>query len=326
MPTVGPQFQPVLPGLGPIRRAAPKAVGPVTPHPVNSGPQPGQLVMGVADLARGREVDRGFHRVPSSRFPGGTKVVSKGTDEHHYEVDAHGYVQEGYGSPPHHDKIAGGVTAPDPTYGHVIHPAASDLFGTHGGRFAKTVHEAAAEEGSTPSDFGITAGTAKMHDARVKEVREHWDRQPLVQFPTSQLVHSTQDVSETEGDVNESVTARTTGGRTRRGSNNYGTGGKGARQYTTPPGAQGEGRQRIEAIKADLAKGGQIRKPIWMTKVNGRFFQLDGHHRMVAAREMGLSHVPVRLWDQDAEKKLPWDHELTSNPAPRAGINRFKSS
>lgn len=302
--------------MGRIPRVPAKAPQAVTER-VNSGPVAGQLVMGVKDLARGQIIDKGFTRTPSSRMPGAMKIVSAGSEEHHYEVDPHGYVQEGFGTSPHHDKVSGGVLGG-------AHPSAADLYGTHGGRYAHTIRESIDKEspGETPSGLGYDTQSVRHHDSQVRDVKKHWRSQPLVQFPTSELVHSTQPHTETEGDPTDWTKLRTAGGRTQRDP-------RGNPMGMEKPGSE-EGRLRIEAIKADLAKGGKIRKPIWMTKVNGRYFQLDGHHRMVAAREMGLSHVPVRMWDQDAAAeqgmKAPLSFGAVPPPNPDWRAGAYKSS
>jgi hypothetical protein len=150
---------------------------------------------------------------------------------------------------------------------------ASALYGTHGGLYGKTMQEHLQTEGYTPSeavDAGLV-GPAEMreHNKRVKEVTAHWNRQPLVQMSTDTLLHTGQAHHVTEGDEGWDDTL--------------------------------EGRNRINAIRDDVEHGERIRKPAWIAKVNGRHFALDGHHRIVAAREGGAETFPARLWDMDAE-------------------------
>ena len=141
---------------------------------------------------------------------------------------------------------------------------------------------------------GMFADAEVFKQGQAHEVNKHWKSKPTVQFPTNALVHSTQPAEETEGEAEEATTDWSA--------------------------SLGEGRERIEEIKDDLHAGGKIQKPIWMVKTNGRHFQLDGHHRMVAAREAGLSHVPVKMWDLDAERAAAHPpaalaHAVTANPA-----------
>jgi hypothetical protein len=63
------------------------------------------------------------------------------------------------------------------------------------------------------------------------------------------------------------------------------------------------GRERIEGIKESLRAGEDIREPAWMVKRSGRLYAMDGHHRIVAAREEGLPDYPARVRDLDAENK-----------------------
>lgn len=57
----------------------------------------------------------------------------------------------------------------------------------------------------------------------------------------------------------------------------------------------------VDAIVRDLSLGGKINQPVWLARDKGKLFVLDGHHRITAARKAGLSHVPARIWDRDAE-------------------------
>lgn len=102
------------------------------------------------------------------------------------------------------------------------------------------------------------------------KVQEHWANQPLHQVPANTLVHTSQDYDTTE--------------------------------FKATP-TKAPGRERIDAIRSSLKDGGEIRDPAWMVRQSGRLYAMDGHHRIVAAREEGLSHYPARIWDRDAEKK-----------------------
>lgn len=212
-------------------------------RPHYRGPMPGQTVMGVDRLHEGK-VGR---RDPFGDPP-----------ERHYEVDPHGFVHEGYTAQGH--DLRGAVN------GNRTGIGAASLYGSHGGRFSSTMRESL--DGESPSDLGMSHEDVVEHDRRVRQVRAHWKQQPLVQMPTTALIHTQQDYADTEGD---------------------------------DTGAGREGRLRIEAVREDVERGAKIRKPAWIAKVNGRHFALDGHHRIVAAREGGAETFPARVWDIDGE-------------------------
>lgn len=102
------------------------------------------------------------------------------------------------------------------------------------------------------------------------EVRAHWDSQPLQEIHTATPVHTSQSYETTEHKQTD----------------------------TKPP-----GRERINKIRASLQGGEPIREPAWILKQSDRLYSMDGHHRMVAAREEGLSSYPARVWDRDAERR-----------------------
>lgn len=106
------------------------------------------------------------------------------------------------------------------------------------------------------------------HD-KSEEVRAHWAAQPLQQVRADSPVHTSQDFDTTE--------------------------------YKSTPGKP-PGRERIEGIKQSLRSGDPIRDPAWLVRQSGRLYTMDGHHRIVAAREEGLEHYPARVWDRDAER------------------------
>jgi hypothetical protein len=51
-------------------------------------------------------------------------------------------------------------------------------------------------------------------------------------------------------------------------------------------------RARYAALRQDISLNG-IRSPINYVEVNGRKYVLDGHHRLRAARELGIDEVPT---------------------------------
>ena len=102
------------------------------------------------------------------------------------------------------------------------------------------------------------------------EIRAHWDAQPLHEIPSNTLVHTSQDYDTTEFKATPDKPA---------------------------------GRERIEGIRDSIRQGDKIRDPAWLVRQSGRLYAMDGHHRIVAAREEGLPSYPARLWDRDAEKK-----------------------
>lgn len=99
----------------------------------------------------------------------------------------------------------------------------------------------------------------------------HWAAQPLHDVPSDAIVHTAQHWEhETESGSNAMTQ---------------------------------EGRKRIDAIRADLENGGTINKPAWLVRHNERLYALDGHHRIVAAREAGHPTFPARIWDTGTSTK-----------------------
>lgn len=58
-------------------------------------------------------------------------------------------------------------------------------------------------------------------------------------------------------------------------------------------------RSQFAALKQDIAKNG-IKDTIKYVNLNGRKYVVDGHHRLLAARELGISNVPAE------EVRLPY--------------------
>jgi hypothetical protein len=52
-------------------------------------------------------------------------------------------------------------------------------------------------------------------------------------------------------------------------------------------------RHAMKALVNDIAENG-IRDPIKYVEVNGNKFVVDGHHRLAAARQLGIKDVPVQ--------------------------------
>ena len=139
-------------------------------------------------------------------------------------------------------------------------------------------------------NFYARYGGGKSHNPAVQM---HWAAQPLVQVRSDQLVHTGQSTDETElGKANDPEFRALFPGRR-------------------------EGRERVNNIRDDLEQGNPIEKPAWLVKHNSRLYSLDGHHRIVAAREAGLSHYPARLWDLDAQRKAGGPDPVTT-PLPSA--------
>lgn len=124
------------------------------------------------------------------------------------------------------------------------------------------------------------------------EVQMHWAAQPVVQVRSDQLIHTGQSTDETE----------------------LGRAHGSAEFQALFPGRR-EGRERVNNIRDDVEQGNPIEKPAWLIKHNSRLYSLDGHHRIVAAREAGLSHFPARLWDLDAQRKAGGP-DPTTTPLP----------
>jgi hypothetical protein len=197
------------------------------------------------------------------------------TGDQHLTVDTHGFVQQ----PLDKRYIS-------PYVGLTDDLSTAELYKSHGGRFAKPAKEvgrgmALREYGpkyghvgsqtamSMAKDvMGSTQGIIN-HNLQYRAITAHWERQPLVHIRADSPLTTMQPPSETEGESWNGETPH--------------------------------GRRGIDAIKEDLAMGRPLREPAWVVKDRGRLFVLDGHHRVVAAREAGLEHIPVRLWDRDAE-------------------------
>lgn len=107
-------------------------------------------------------------------------------------------------------------------------------------------------------------------------VQEHWAKQPVHDIPSDALIHTGQHWDlETE---------------------------KGHDRIGLSPEIP-EGRSRINEIRSSIEHEGFDREQApWLVKHNNRLYALDGHHRIVAAREAGLSSFPARVWDRDAER------------------------
>jgi hypothetical protein len=56
---------------------------------------------------------------------------------------------------------------------------------------------------------------------------------------------------------------------------------------------RGAAKKEFEKLKADIAKNG-IQEPIRYVENGGQKYIVDGHHRLRAARELGLTDVPVQ--------------------------------
>lgn len=122
-------------------------------------------------------------------------------------------------------------------------------------------------------DFYRTVGGSHAHK---EHVQDHWSKQPVHDIPSSAPIHTGQywDL-ETE---------------------------KGHDRLGLSPEVP-EGRQRINSIRGSMEKSGFDREQApWLVKHNNRLYALDGHHRIVAAREAGLQSFPARVWDRDAER------------------------
>lgn len=114
-------------------------------------------------------------------------------------------------------------------------------------------------------------------------IQGKWATHPVQQVPSSALIHTIQNSDETE---------------TGKG---YGRSESAQTFRALFPGRR-EGRERVNAIRDDVEAGNPIENPAWLIKKNDRLLAVDGHHRIVAAREAGLSHFPARIMDLDKKK------------------------
>lgn len=163
-------------------------------------------------------------------------------------------------------------------------------------RTADENHLGSGGNGVPAKNFYARYGGSKSGNPAVQM---HWAAQPLVQVRSDQLVHTAQNTDETElGQARSNPEFR-----------------------ALFPGRR-EGRERVNNIRDDVEQGNPIEKPAWLIKHNQRLYSLDGHHRVVAAREAGLSHFPARLWDLDAQRRAGGpDPETTPLPSSKMGTN-----
>lgn len=65
-------------------------------------------------------------------------------------------------------------------------------------------------------------------------------------------------------------------------------------RYTDPQASQNP--RKVAGIARGLKKGNPIREPIHVIDAGGgQPFLWDGHHRLMAAKRAGLTHVPTRV-------------------------------
>lgn len=121
------------------------------------------------------------------------------------------------------------------------------------------------------------------HAQGSRKVLKAWEKVPVVHFPVDAPLHTTQTANVTEEDQGGTWNSRDLD-----------------KQYGSQRGTHLRGRSTINGIVADLSAGGQIREPVWLIKQDNRHFVLNGHHRIVAAREAGHQTVPARVLDLDA--------------------------
>lgn len=127
---------------------------------------------------------------------------------------------------------------------------------------------APADEAGDQVDSRLYYGSIGGKYHRDQAVQDHWDAQPLHEVRSDAIIHTAQHWQHETESGNNPMT--------------------------------NEGRKRINTIREDLASGNPMQKPAWLMKSNNRLYALDGHHRMVAAREAGLASFPARIWDRDS--------------------------
>jgi len=68
----------------------------------------------------------------------------------------------------------------------------------------------------------------------------------------------------------------------------------------------GTGRSNLKKVEAQIKRDGGITEPVDYIESSGNKYIVDGHHRVQAAKKLGLSEVPVR------EQQLPFGNYRTT--------------
>lgn len=141
----------------------------------------------------------------------------------------------------------------------------------------KNLRPSADADAGNPSVKELYRSFGGGHDASV-QVRRHWESKPLMSIRTDTPVHTAQAATTTEFKQTDQKQV---------------------------------GRDRINSIRNSLESGEPMREPVWLVRQSGRLYAMDGHHRVVAAREAGLGYYPARVWDRDKEgvpsgRVVPW--------------------
>ena len=56
---------------------------------------------------------------------------------------------------------------------------------------------------------------------------------------------------------------------------------------------QTKSRRQMDKFLKDVQKDGTIREPIKYVEYNGKKYVVDGHHRLIAAKKLGMKNIPA---------------------------------
>jgi len=80
--------------------------------------------------------------------------------------------------------------------------------------------------------------------------------------------------------------------------------------------------RRVASLSARILKDGFIKKAIAVDQSS--FVVLDGHHRVEAARAIGLRRIPAIILDYSSEKIVVTPHSISKEDVIRATLERRK--
>jgi uncharacterized protein (DUF1015 family) len=81
-------------------------------------------------------------------------------------------------------------------------------------------------------------------------------------------------------------------------------------------------KRRVASLSARILKDGFIKKAIAVDQSS--FVVLDGHHRVEAARAIGLRRIPAIILDYSSEKIVVTPHSISKEDVIRAALEGRK--